>query len=457
MNKTQDLTKGDVEKTIIKMTLTLVVGTLAMVVYGFVDTAIVGQLGQTQLAVLGFAYPVTFVLMSIIAGLSIGTATAVARIATNREGVTRLVTDGLIITFVVAVGVVVVGIVTIEPLFYGMGATDAEMPYILKYMTLWYLSAPLLVFTMLGNNTMRALGNAKVTALVSSTIYVLALLMDPLFILGIGFFPRLGIVGSAVAILIGRFCAFLVILYFIRIKTKLISLKGISIRKIGKSAKKILHVAIPCIFTKSIIPIGVYVINGFLAVYGSGAVAGFGAGQRVERLAMHLILNFTFVMIPFAGQNFGAGKLDRLKQGIRYTFGIIVIYSVVVYAAMFFAAPYIATIFNESAIVQQTTVMYLRIALAGMIFQGGVLMFTSMFNAVGKPFHAAGISVLQVFVIYVPLAYLLSQQMGPVGIFVALVVSYVISMAIGYLLFSRFLRKEECAQIEASKLVAETQ
>ena len=412
MNKTKDLTKGSVKKTIKKLTLTLVIGTLAMVVYGFIDTAIVGQLGEIQLAVLGFAYPVTFVLMSIVAGLSIGTATAVAHIASDREGVKRLVADGLIITFVITIVVVVIGIVTIKPLFYGMGATDIEMPYIVKYMTLWYLSAPFLVFSMLGNNTMRALGNAKVTAVVSSTIYVVALVLDPFFILGVGFFPELGIVGSAWAILIGRFCAFLAILYFIRIKTKLLTFKGISVVKIFKSAKKILHVAIPCIFTKSIIPIGAYIINGFLAAIGSGAVAGFGAGLRVERLAMHLITSLAFVMVPFAGQNFGAGKMDRLKQGFKYTFSVVIIYSVVIYAAMFFAAPYIATIFNDSALVQQTTVLYLRIALAGMIFHAGVLIITSMFNAVSKPFHAAGISILQVFVIYVPLAYLLSRQMG---------------------------------------------
>lgn len=443
MNKTQDLTVGNEKKLLTSMTMTMVYGTLATLVYVIVDTIIVGQLGETQLAVLGFAYPVTLIMTSVIIGLSIGTSTSIAFVAGDRQKVMRLVTDGLFITMAIIITIVIIGLFSIKPIFYGMGATDKEMPYIVKYMTLLYLSVPMIAFATFVNYVMRALGNTKVTAAVSTMINIPALILDPLLVLGLWFFPKMGIVGAGIALIVGRTVGFIIALYFIIIKTKLLSFNGFGLKKLTASAKKIMQVAIPCTITKSIVPVGAYFINGMLAVYGSNAVAGYGAGTKVEAVVFNLIAMLALAFIPFAGQNFGAGKLKRLQDGFNYSLVLTLVYSVVAYALLFFAAPYLARLFGVNAVVIETTVLYIRIAIGGLIFQGGVLIVTSGFNAVGKPLLATGISVLQVFVLYIPLAYVFSKVWGPAGIFVALVVSYAVAMAVGYIAFKRFIQKRE--------------
>jgi len=92
-------------------------------------------------------------------------------------------------------------------------------------------------------------------------------------------------------------------------------------------------------------------------------------------------------------------------------------------------------------------VLYLRIAGAGLAFQGSIQIVTSSFNAVGKPIYATIIALLQMFGIYIPLSFALSSLLGQAGIFVALVISYILAAVIGHISFMRFLRKEE-ANIE---------
>jgi Na+-driven multidrug efflux pump len=88
-------------------------------------------------------------------------------------------------------------------------------------------------------------------------------------------------------------------------------------------------------------------------------------------------------------------------------------------------------------------VLYLRIAGAGLAFHGSIQIVTSSFNAVGKPIYATIIALLQMFGIYIPLSFAFSSFMGQAGIFVALVVSYILAAVGGYIAYLRFLRKED--------------
>lgn len=445
MAATKDLTKGDIKKTIIQLTLPMILGMLGMVAFNFADTAFIGQLGGAQLAALSFTFPVVMIVQSVAHGLGIGTASVIARVASKRDSVKRLATDGLILSFIVVLIVVIAGMLTIKPLFYSMGATDTEMPYILQYMTVWYIGVPMVVIPMVGNNIIRALGDTKVPGLVMLLAACVNIVLDPLLIFGIWFFPEMGVVGGALATVISRFISLCVTFYLLGVREKLLTLKGISFAKIGNSFKRILHVGIPSTLTKGIVPFGTYIVTGLLAVYGSSVVAGYGAGVKTEFVGLCVVNAIGAVMISFAGQNYGVRNIERVRQGFKYACLLNFVYSIGIYIILFFTAPYIAMIFSAEQMIRQTTVLYIRIAVAGLAFQGGIQIITSAYNAVGKPLQAAFISLLQMFVIYIPLSYLLSSFMGKAGIFLALVVSYVIAAVVGYVSFMRFLRKESAA------------
>ncbi len=443
MTKTRDLTQGDIKKTIIHMTLPMILGMLGMVAFNFADTAFVGQLGGTQLAALTFTFPVVMIVQSVAHGLGIGAGSIVARSAVRRDAVRRYATDGLILSFVVVVIVVVVGMLTMRPLFYGMGAGEDEMRYIVQYMTVWYFGVPMVVIPIVGNNIIRALGDTKVPGIVMLISAGINVVLDPLMIFGIGPFPKMGVVGAALATVIARFLSLIVALMILTRREKLISFRGITFGKVMHSVRRILHVGIPSTVTKAIVPLGTYIVTAFLSVYGTSVVAGYGAGVKTEFVVMSVLTALSAVMISFAGQNYGAGQIVRLRKSFRFAHVITAIYGVGIYAILFFAAPLIATIFNSDPVIQQTTVVYIRIAVAAIAFQGGVQVVASVYNAVGKPFHATFLSLFQMFALYIPLSIWLSKWMGEAGIFAALAISYAIAAVVGYVFFMRFLKKEE--------------
>lgn len=441
MARTRDLTQGNIQKTILRMTVPMILGMLGMVAFNFADTAFVGQLGEAQLAALAFTFPVVMIVQSVAQGLSIGAGSVIARAAANRSEVRRLTTDGLILSFIVVVLTVAVGIQTIEPVFTGAGAGKAEMVYVRQYMTVWFIGVPMVVIPMVGNGIIRALGDTKVPGIVMMIAAGINIVLDPLLIFGIWIFPRMGVVGAAVATVAARFVTLLVALYVLGVREKLLTMKGSSFAKLLSSFGRILHIGVPSMLTRAIVPLGTYIITGMLAAYGMHVVAGYGAGVKTEFVALSALNALAVVIISFVGQNYGAGRLDRVKKGFRFACAATAVYGLGMYAVLFFAVPYIAPLFNSSTLIQQMTVLYVRIAVAGLVFQGGVLIITSAFNAAGKPFHAAFVSLVQMFGLYIPLALLFSQVWGQAGIFVALVLSYVLSSAIGYGLFTRFVNK----------------
>ena len=222
------------------------------------------------------------------------------------------------------------------------------------------------------------------------------------------------------------------------------SFKGISVSKLDEFVSGVfLHVGIPSALVKGIVPFGTYVITALLAVYGSSIVAGYGAGVKTEFVVLCVVNAISAVMVSYIGQNYGAKQIGRMTKGFRFACFLNLIYGAAMYILLFFAAPYIAMLFSREPDIMLTTVHYIRIGVLSVAFQGIVMSATSSFNAVGKPIHAASISLLQMFVLYIPLSYLLSSWMGATGIFLALVVSNAAAAGAGYLLFFRFLQKQK--------------
>ena len=448
MGKTRDLTQGNIKKTIVQMVLPMILGMFGMVAFNFADTAFVAQLGGIELAAMSFTFPVIMIVQAIAVGLGIGTGSVVSRAAGDRNSVKRLTTDSLLLSVIIVIIAAAAGIATIRPLFAGIGAGDDVMPYITQYMTIWYLGLPMVVIPMVGNNIIRALGDTKIPGLVMLFSALLNIILDPLFIFGLGPIPKMGISGAALTTVVSRFISLVVALYILGKREKLLKLSGATLKMVMQSFKRILHVGIPSALVKAIVPFGAYIITGLLAVYGNDTVAGYGAGVKTEFVTFCVINAMSAVAISFLGQNYGQHRHDRIKQGFRYMLLLNIVYSVAIYIILFFIAPYVAMLFSDKAAIQQTTVLYIRIAVAALAFQGGVQITTSAFNAVGKPLYAAMISLLQMFVIYIPLSYLLGPMLGEAGIFLALSVSYVVASAAGYAGFMRFLRRDSADSLD---------
>jgi putative MATE family efflux protein len=429
VSKKNDLLEGNINQTIMRMSLPMVLGMLSMVIFNLTDTYFIGKLGKDELAAVSFTFPVVMIVNSIALGMGIGTSSIVSRAAgeKNSEKLVKTATDSIVLSFLFVFFTTFFGLRNIDKVFGFLGAEEDMIVFIRDYMSIWYYGMPFVVIPMVGNSIIRALGDTKTPSIVMAVSASMNVILDPLMIFGIGIFPKMGIRGAALATVLSRMITFVFALYILMKREKIVKFKFRNIYSVIQSWKGILYVGIPASVVRMIAPISTGVVVRLISQYGNEAVAGYGVGSKVEFFTLSFINAMSSVMVPFAGQNFGAGKRDRILEGIKFTKKIVFIYGVLIFLLMKLTAGHIASVFNENTEVQRITAIYLTIVPLGYGFQGMFLNNTSVLNAVNKPFQAAILSAVQMFVVYIPLSIIFEKYFGIYGIFWALVVAYIIS------------------------------
>ncbi len=433
------LTEGEIRPLLIKLTIPMIFGMLSMVIYNLVDTFFVGQLGKNELAALSFTFPVIMVINSVALGMGRGTSAVISRAVGegDHHKVQRLATDSLILSVLIVAFFVLIGQLTIEPVFRLLGANENILPIIKVYMRIWYFGVVFVVFPMVGNNIIRALGDSKTPGMVMMIGAIVNAILDPFLIFGLGPFPQLGVAGAALATVFGRMITFIVAIYVLVYREKLILLEKAHIKEIVESWKKILYVGVPFAIIQMITPLGVGVVTSMLAVYGAAAVAGFGVASKIEFFALSFVQALSSIFGPFIGQNWGANKKDRVKEGFKQAEIFSIVMGIATCVILIILAKPIAGLFNKDTNVIQYIVLYIRIVPIAYVMQGIYLISISALNTLNKPMHAAGISFVQIFVLYIPLSHVGSKFLGLTGIYIALASAYIITGLLSHTILKR--------------------
>ncbi len=421
-----ELTEGAIGPLLVRLTIPMVFGVLSMVLYNLVDAFFVGRLGREQLAALSFTFPVVLVIGSLSLGIGMGTAAVVSRAigAGDRERVRRLATDSLVLGLLIVGAFVVLGLATIDPLFRLLGATDLTLPYIREYMRVWYPGMVFVVVPMIGNNSIRATGDTKTPGLIMMLGATVNAVLDPLLIFGLGPFPAFGIAGAAAATLIGRSITFTVALYVLAVRERLLLFSLPPLRDVLASWRAILYLGLPNAASRMIIPLGAGVVTRIVSGYGPSAVAGYGVATRIEFFALAIVNALSAVIGPFIGQNIGAKRIDRVKEGFRKAEWISFFVGAFFFVLFLLLADPIARLFNGNPEVYRVTARYLRIVSAAYGLQGLYVIVVVGLNVLRQPFEAVSLSFLEMFLLTVPLALLGSHFFGVTGVFTGILVSY---------------------------------
>ena len=439
------LVDGPIGKLLFTLTIPMFLGLAGIITFNLVDTFFVGQLGAMELAALSFTFPVVMVIGSLALGLGSGASAVISRAIGEEDihRVRRLTTDSLILSVLLVGTFIVIGFLTIDPLFKALGATPDILPLIKQYMVIWYPGMVFVVVPMVGNNAIRATGDMKTPGLIMLLAAVANAIMDPLLIFGLGPFPRLELAGAAIATVIARAITLAVAIWILGRRDKMIALKIVPLKTIYESWKSILYIGLPTAGTRIIIPFSIGVITRLLASYGPEAVAGFGVAMRIEFVSMTVVIALATVVGPFVGQNLGAGRFDRVRICLKYSkwfsigwgAGILLIFSL--------SAKWFAPLFSDNPGVVSTTVLYLMIVPACYGLQGILQLSATALNVLQKPLHAAALMILQMFVLYIPLAYAGSQIFGMPGMFAGIVIAYFLGGTASHIVLGRVLAAEE--------------
>ena len=420
------MTEGNVAAQLVRLTVPMAWGILAMFGYRLVEGWLVGRLGANALAAISFAFPITMTVLSVSIGLGAGTSSVVARaLGAREEGVARLVADALILTALAGGTCAVAGMLAVGWLARIEGAGPEVVPDIAVYLLVWFPSAVLILVSSVGLSAARAAGDAAFQggAMVASSLLNLA--VAPLMILGGFGWPGLGLIGAPLSSLVAWAPLLVATIWRLR-HLRLLSFERLSLADFAASSRRILRVGLPAAGTNAVIPLASGVITRLLAPFGSHVVAGFGLGGRVESLAMVLFFALSAVMNPFAGQNAGAGRLGRVQEALRDTawfcagFGALL--AVLLYAARF----WIATRFSQDPSVLLAMTAYLALVPLSYGPAGMIAIANAAFNGMNRPLAAVAVSVARTLVVNVPVAWVGARLFGAWGVFLGICVSNVL-------------------------------
>lgn len=451
------LTQGPVGRHLVNMTLPVMFGIFMMMLQAFADAYFIGQVGDRPLAAVSFAFPILMVVTSVAIGLGAGTSSVVARAigADNERRARRLATDSLILSFSITAVISFIGVLTVEPLFLALGAPPAMLPLIEGYMLLLYISVPFVVVGMVGISSMRATGDTRLPSKLMVLAAIVNVVLDPLFIFGLGPVPAMGLNGAGLAALFSRIFIFAATLYFMRHRANMLSFRKPEFQEMKDSWRDVLHVGIPAAGTNAIIPAATAVITAMLARHGPEAVAGFGVASRIEALLLVIFYALSAIIGPFVGQNMSSGKADRIFEALKLCTFFCLGAGLVIAAVLAASSGFLPGLFSDSAEVTGVTRLFLWIAPISYGAYGMVMVMNAAFNGMGKPIPAVYVSIARMLVLYVPIAFVLDRFFGVAGIFAAYAVANVVTGFLSYA-WARSSIREQCHKHGSPVLATET-
>lgn len=413
------LTEDPILPTLAKLTWPMIFGMLGSVLYNLADTYFLGQVGVSELAAMGFTFPAVMFVSSIAGGIGIGTASLFSRsvITKSQTVVQHYALYVFILSLISVVIFIGLGLFTITPLFTFLGASPELILLIAEYMVVWYWAIIFLVIPAVGNNMIRATGNTFAPGMIMVFGNIINIILDPLLIFGWGPLPELGLRGAALSTAISMALTCCVSLYILIYREKLLAVVRPACKEMINVWKKVLSVGLPAALAILVTPISIGLITRILSGFGPDAVAAFGIVSKLEMFAFTLIYALGSVLTVFAGQNWSAGKPNRVRRGINISAFFSFTMGCCFFVISQLYANEIASIFTSSEAVIKIAASYLIIVTFSYGFQGILMLCTSSLDGINKPFISFTLTLIRMLVLYVPFAWITSNWYGLEGIF----------------------------------------
>ncbi|MBH0050874.1 MULTISPECIES: MATE family efflux transporter [unclassified Pseudoalteromonas] len=433
-----DLLNDPILPTLKTMTIPMIFGMITLMMFNIVDTFFISLLGTEPLAAVSFTFPVTFTVISLAIGLGIGTSAVIAKaLGSNKIDEARFdASISLMVGVVLVIVLSSVGYLLIDPIFTLLGAGAQVLPLIHEYMNIWFIGSVFLITPMIGNSVLRASGDTKTPSIVMGGAGLINAVLDPILIFGFGPVPALGIQGAAIASVIAWSVAVVIILYILAVKKRLLSLKA-GKQTVTGAIRKILKIGLPAAGANMLTPVAMAVMTAMVAHHGPEAVAAFGVGSRIESIASILVLALSMTLPPFVSQNFGAGKLCRVKEAYTGTLKFVMVWQFAIYVLLIAFSGVISQLFGKEQAVIDVIKLFIYTIPLSYGLQGVIILSNSSFNALHKPMYALVLSVIRLFIFYVPFAYVGNEIAGLLGLFIGAALGNLFTAIVAYKWFMK--------------------
>jgi putative MATE family efflux protein len=407
----KDFTTGNEAKHIFRFALPMLIGNVFQQLYNVVDSIIVGRyLGDKALAAVGASFPIIFMVIALIIGIGIGSSVVISQYfgAKDYDKVKRAADTTYIFLFFAGIVITIVGLLSGEYIFRLMRLPEEILPMAKTYLDIYMYGLILMFGFNSVSSILRGVGDSKTPLyfLIISTF--LNIFLDILFVLGF----KWGVAGAAWATVIAQAFSFVIaIIYLERLRHMLrITFKRLVFD--WDIFKQSVRIGLPTGIQQTLVALGGMALMGIVNTFGTEVIAGFSAASRIDSLAVIPIMNFSASLSGFVGQNIGAGKIDRVKRGLWATIKMSVVFSIIISTIILIWGEKMMVVFTTNPKVVDIGYHYLMIVSIFYVAFAVMFCINGLLRGAGAAIIPMYITLLSLWIVRFPLAYLLSRTFG---------------------------------------------
>ena len=436
----RDLTTGGIAAPILAFALPLILGNMLQTLYNAADSIIVGRfVGPEALAAAGSAYSLMTFLTSLMIGLSMGAGIVFSYLF--GEGNHEKLRKALGISFL-SIGIISLLITAIAIAFQHQIMRLMQVPAdvyedMAEYLAVIFLGLPALFLYNFYAAAERAVGNSRTPLLFMAVSALMNVFLDLYFVISLGW----GVWGAALATIISQWAAGLGITLLSVTRHRILRFSVRDMVPEKSLFMELLSLSVLTSLQQSIMNLGILCVQGIVNSFGSGTMAAFAAGVKIDSLAYMPLQEFGNAFSTFVSQNGGAGRTDRIRKGMKVAFALATVFGLVISLIVCLIPGPLMTIFidpEETALIA-TGSQYLRIEGAFYILIGYLFLFYGIFRALKAPAVSLILTIISLGLRVLLAALLSVTPMGETGIWISIPIGWAIADAAG-IIFLRWLR-----------------
>lgn len=316
---TSDLTSAPIPQLIRRLAIPAGTGFFFNTMFNVVDTWYGGRLSTSALAAMSLSFPVFFLILAIGSGVSTGATTLIGNALGRKdhEEARRYLSQSLSFALLIALLLTAAGLALAPKIFILMGARGEYLSHALSYMNVIFAGSAFFLLNYVMNAILNAHGNTLAYRNFLIGGFFLNLILDPWFMYGGGGVPPLGLAGIALATVLVH-C--LGVLYLFSQLSKTGSMPSFLLADLiprWSYFRELFRQGFPAAMNMTTVSLGIFIITWYVGRFGEQAVAAYGIGTRIEQIALLPVMGLNMSTLALTAQNFGAEKIDRIRETVR--------------------------------------------------------------------------------------------------------------------------------------------
>ena len=442
----EDFTKGSMRRAVFMLAIPMILEMCMESVFAVVDIFFVGRLGKDAAATVGLTEAFLMIIYSIAIGLSMAATAMVARRVgeKNIEEASRSAMQAVILALVCTAVISVLGLIFTKNILQLLGAPETVLAIGVPYARTMLGGCIVIIMLFLINGIFRGAGDAGIAMRSLWLANICNIILCPVLIFGWGPVPALGLTGAAVATTTGRGIGVCYQVFHLIKGKGLLTIKWAHCVPQAQILKSLINVATTSTLQFLIATASWLFLARIIAGFGSNAIAGYTIALRIISFFILPAWGLSNAAATLVGQNLGAKEPDRAEKSVWITAKYNMIFMAIVTVIFFFFAKPIVSSINNQAEVVAVAIQALQIVSVGYIAYGLGMVLMNAFNGAGDSRTPTYINLAGFWGFQIPLAYTLAIyfDLGPKGVFLAIVIAETALTIATYLIFKKGLWKK---------------